>query len=362
MRITFVLPHAGLAGGIRVAAIYAKWLKDRGHTVAVVSTPRRDPPLRAKVASLVKGKGWPQRRVGPGHMDGVDVEHRVIDRFRPMTDADVPDADVVIATWWETAEWMMNFSAPKGAKVHFIQHDETHQNQPTQRVEATWKFATYKIAVARWLADLGEQRFNCKPIKVVPNGVDLNQFHAPPRGKQRPSAVGVMYSHTPFKGCDISLEAYRIAARNVPNLKLIAFGQHETFTALPLPPGAKYTLRPPQDKIKDVYAACDAWLFGSRSEGFGLPILEAMACRTPVIGTPAGAAPELLADGGGVLVKPEDPVDMAVAIERICRMSDAEWKNLSDAAYATAQANTWDEAAKKFEAALVEAVETKATM
>ena len=52
-----------------------------------------------------------------------------------------------------------------------------------------------------------------------------------------------------------------------------------------------------------------------RSDGFGLPI----------IGTPAGAAPELQACVGGILVKPKDPEDMAKAIEQICQLSDAEW-------------------------------------
>ena len=70
---------------------------------------------------------------------------------------------------------------------------------------------------------------------------------------------------------------------------------------MPLPRDTEFHLRPPQDRIRDIYSKCDAWLFGSRSEGFGLPILEAMACRTPVIGTPAGAAPELLGDGRGIL-------------------------------------------------------------
>ena len=51
-----------------------------------------------------------------------------------------------------------------------------------------------------------------------------------------------------------------------------------------------------------------------QSEGFGLPI----------IGTPAGAAPELLAGVGGILVKPEDPENRAEAIEQICHLSDAQ--------------------------------------
>lgn len=355
MKVTFLLPHAGLAGGIRVAAIYAQRLKDRGHEVVVVSTPRRQPSWRSRVFASLRRRGRRPPSDGGSHFDHVNVEHRVIDRYRPMTDADVPDADVVVATWWETAEWMMGLSPAKGKKVHFIQHDETHQNQPVERVVRTWSFPTYKIAVAQWIADLGQARYHSSPVRVIANGVDTSLFTAPPRGKQRCPTVGMMYSQTPWKGCDIAIEAFRVAARNVPGLRLLAFGQHDDTARLPLPPQARYTVRPPQADIPGIYASCDAWLFASRYEGFGLPILEAMACRTPVLGTPAGAAPELLAQGGGVLVKPEDPVDLAVAIERVARMSEKEWKPLSDAAYATAQRNTWDRAADLFEQALREA-------
>lgn len=47
---------------------------------------------------------------------------------------------------------------------------------------------------------------------------------------------------------------------------------------LPLPPGTEYNKEPRQDQLKEFYRKCDAWLFSSSSEGFGLPILEAMAC------------------------------------------------------------------------------------
>jgi hypothetical protein len=40
MRIIFVLPYAGLQGGIRVIAIYAERLRRRGHTVTIISHPR----------------------------------------------------------------------------------------------------------------------------------------------------------------------------------------------------------------------------------------------------------------------------------------------------------------------------------
>jgi len=109
--------------------------------------------------------------------------------------------------------------------------------------------------------------------------------------------------------------------------------------------------------LKSIYGACTGWLFGSRREGFGLPILEAMACRTPVIATPAGAAPELIDRGGGMLVKPEDPADMARAIEHIHALSETEWRDMSDLAYATAANYTWDDATDAFERALQSVIE-----
>ena len=112
-----------------------------------------------------------------------------------------------------------------------------------------------------------------------------------------------------------------------------------------------------QSLFKDLYSSCDAWLFGSLNEGFGLPILEAMACRTPVIGTPVGAAPELISEGNGILVKPEDPEDMARAIIQIVNMSNEQWKKMSDVAYKTATSYTWDDATDLFEEAIYTAIE-----
>ena len=43
---------------------------------------------------------------------------------------------VVIATWWETAEWVAGLSPRKGAKAYFLQHHEVHPGQPVDRVRA----------------------------------------------------------------------------------------------------------------------------------------------------------------------------------------------------------------------------------
>ena len=116
MRITFVLPAANLGGGARVIAMYAEHLRRRGHQILVVSTKKKVPHLLDRIKLFIKGYGWWPSDPGPSHFDGLELEHRVINRFRPVTDSDMPDADVVVATWWETAEWVAQLSPAKGAK------------------------------------------------------------------------------------------------------------------------------------------------------------------------------------------------------------------------------------------------------
>jgi glycosyltransferase involved in cell wall biosynthesis len=82
-----------------------------------------------------------------------------------------------------------------------------------------------------------------------------------------------------------------------------------------------------------------------------------MACRTPVIATPAGAAPELCAGGGGLLVPRDDSVALARAIEKIASMPDGTWREMSDKAFATASRYSWDDATDRFEASLRRAME-----
>lgn len=351
MRIVFVLPHAGISGGIRVVAIYAQLLKQRGHDVVVVSTPAIV-PLRSRVKRLLQGDGWTAAgTVSPSHFHGVDVEHHCIDRQRPVVDRDVPDADVVVATWWETAEWVWRLSPRKGAKAYLIQGYEDWCGLP-ERVDATWRLPMRKIVVSRWLERLGRERFGIEGMSLVPNGVDLVQFDAPVRGKAPIPTVGFLYSTVPWKGCDVAIAAIAQARQRLNSLHVRSFGAISRARAMPLPRGTEFIRIPEQERIRDIYSGCDAWLFSSRAEGFGLPVLEAMACRTPVIAAPAGAAPELLAGGGGILLETSDPVLMADAILRICQLPDAQWRALSAAAREVATRHTWEKSASLFEAAL----------
>jgi len=354
MRITFVLPHAGLAGGMRVLAIYANRLRQRGHEVTVVSIPLARKTLRSKLKSLLLERRWPKDpEPEPSYFDQIDVRHHILEAVRPVVDSDVPDADVVLATFWKTGPWVAALAPSKGAKAILLQGYETSPGQEDPAIDAVWRLPLHKILISRWLVQLAKERFGDSNTHHVPNSVDLEQFHAPARGRQAVPTVGMTYVPLHLKGPDVCLAALDLVKKKIPNLRVVAFGAYHESPEWPLIEGREYFYRPPQENIRNIYAQCDVWLCGSRREGFHLPPLEAMACRCPVVSTSVGGPQDIIVGGvNGYLVNVDDVGKLADQIMRVLSFDDARWREMSDAAYATATGYTWDDATRRLESAL----------
>lgn len=358
MRITFLLPTVGFSGGIRVVAIYADWLTKRGHNVTLISPPPQRVSLKRAVKKWLTGRGWPKyQRIVGSHVDGRGLNHVVLDAHRPPRAGDVKASDVIVATWWETAEWLMGLPDHLGAKAHLIQHHEVFESLRRERCEATYRLPLHKIVVAKWLKDLMRNFYDDCEADLVVNGVDHDLFFAPVRSKQASPTVGVLYHEAGFKGFDVVLGTLEKLKCQWPDLRVVAFGSDEPSGVYVLPNYVELHVNPRQEALRGLYARCDVWLTTSRSEGFNLMAMEAMACRTPVVSTRTGWPAEAVRDGvNGYLVDIDDAAAAAQAAHKVLVLSDCEWRVMSDQAFATVRDATWETSCQLFERALRRAI------
>ena len=86
-----------------------------------------------------------------------------------------------------------------------------------------------------------------------------------------------------------------------------------------------------RDDVDKIMPAADVFVLPSVSESFGIVILEAMASGKPVVATNVGGIPEIVNDETGIIVRPEDPVALAEAIDKILKDKELQ-KRFSKAA------------------------------
>ncbi len=368
MKITLLMNEVGMSGGVRIALHQADQLRRRGHEVKVVSLPYpkvhpkavRRHKLRTVVNDIrnpvaaIKRLLAPKRKISHSHLDLFPpFEHYQLEDYRTVVDADLPDADILIATWWETALMTAATAPSKGKKVSFFQQYDANFRQPEDKVAEAWNLPAQKVVSSQWLADLAATRFGDDTAIVVNNGIDLDLFDAPPRGKQPVPTVGLLFSPAAPKGWPTALAVLQAVQKQLPNLRIRTFGMTQPFHMYPLPPGAEFELLPDQIRIREIYSGCDVWFCASTSEGFHLPPHEAMACRTPVVSTRVGGPMDMITDGGnGYLTEIGDVAALTSRLIEVLTMPEDRWHAMSDQAYATARALTWELAGDRFEAAL----------
>lgn len=99
----------------------------------------------------------------------------------------------------------------------------------------------------------------------------------------------------------------------------------------------------PDAELARLYQAATCFVFPSRDEGFGLPVVEAMACGAPVVATTSGALPEVVGEAG-LLVEPRRPDQVAAALGRL--LSDEALRaGLRERGFRRASEFSWQRAA-----------------
>ncbi|HSV36429.1 MAG TPA: glycosyltransferase family 4 protein [Ramlibacter sp.] len=142
------------------------------------------------------------------------------------------------------------------------------------------------------------------------------------------------------KGTPLLLEAWKAAALANAELHLVGMWSLAEEKRGALPPGVSLHGPLPAMELRARYQACDIFVFPSFFEGFGLVLLEAMACGLPAIATQATMGPDFIDAQNGRLIPTGDVDALATTFEWF-NTHRAALPEMSRAARQTAEASTW---------------------
>jgi glycosyltransferase involved in cell wall biosynthesis len=201
-------------------------------------------------------------------------------------------------------------------------------------------------------------------VVVVPNGLDHSKFH-PPSGAGETERVRAKYNLPPSfylfvgpcsrkKNLRLILDAYRASGATDAVKAPVAVAGDTRRNSLygelldgirTAGLGDRFLLlgSVPDSDLPGLYAAARAFLYPSLYEGFGLPMLEAMACGVPVVAADGSSLPEV-AGGAALLIDPRDPRSLLAALERVGR--ESERAGLVGRGLARAREFSWERTAE----------------
>lgn len=251
-----------------------------------------------------------------------------------------------------------------------------------QKLYLTWstryavRFATSLLAVSKFTASdlvrrLGAER---SKITVVHEGVDAKRFSKKYSDKLTRSVL-IKYGITkpfvlfvgvvqPRKNLVRLVEAFSIAAGD-GKTQLVIGGKlgwiYDEIIKAPRKLGIEERVNfigfIKDEDLPLIMQEAEVYIQPSLTEGFGLPVLEAMAAGTPVVAAKSGALPEVVGKAG-LLVNPRSVADMARALRIILEEKDLR-EGLIEKGFKKAREFSWEKAAKETLTVLIKAAKTR---
>jgi glycosyltransferase involved in cell wall biosynthesis len=355
VKINFILPFysARPIGGLKVAYEYANELIRRGHEVSVVH------PRRMKNVEIAAG---PLRVL---HNAALDTRNLFAPRaglkWQPLheqlrilivpdpTARNIPDADAVFATAWQTAEYVRDYPPRKGKQFYLVM-DFDPWIASKEVLAETWRRPLAKVTISNWLyhkvISAGCIR---SEVTNIPIGINFEQFNLRADIGKRARRILMLFSHSPSKGSEIGLSALERVRRTHQDTEVCLFGPTTRRRPPNLPAWARFLGNVSNEQLGWLYNESRIYVCSSWAEGFALPPAEAMACGCVVAATDCGGITEFATDGVNALLSP--PGDAEALARNIARLLDDDQlrTSLAKTGHDSIQSFTWQAATVKLE-------------
>ncbi len=304
LSLVYLLEDTPLFGGVKIVLRQANLMARRGHRVTIVS-PGDEP-------------------------DWLPLEARFL-RTTGLNPGEIPAADVIVASYWTTIAPAMAavHVAGQGQVVHYCQGYEgiyTHNQAEHAAIEVAYSQPIPAITPSPHLARLLQDQF-ARPARVVLQPLS-DRWHADDRTgpNETPSILITSPFEIDWKGVPTSLRAVQLLRARGHSCRVVRLSQWpQTDDERALLDAEAFHCHVPPADVPGLVRACDLLLAASwEQEGFGMPVLEALAVGVPVIGSDIEAFRDFAAPAAR-LVPHDDPMAFADAAAAVLADPD-EWR------------------------------------
>ena len=346
MQITFILPGfiSIPMGGVKVVHEYANRLSRKGHEVTLVY------PVQIQTNPLYRLKKQVIKRYDA--LFGIErnlyytpaptVKVLVIKRIRAKY---IPNGDAVIAVGWQTVEQVYQLPDECGRKFYFLQSFETYFGN-TKKVLKTHHLPLIKMAVSQWIINelSAINEFAEGPLG---NSINNDEFFIKNENDGRPIDIMTLYHPTRIKGAKDALSVLKTLKKQYPDLKTILITARQPVHFIP--PWINLVIRPSIETLRELYNKSKVFLHTSRLEGWGLPVMEAMACGCAIVACRnRGVMEYLIHDTNALLAPIGDRKTLLSQLNQLLQDAHRREK-LAKQGLKTVQQFSWESSVSKFE-------------
>ena len=337
MKITFLLPAEGTGGGGRAITNFANNLLSYGHEVRILYFKRKI-SIRKKIRNIyynfVYGKQeW--TRFFKSHVNSYTI----------LNDKNFSKGEFVLSMCAKTTLDMDKLSDKNVLKVY---HCHGAEIENWENMLEAWHRPIFKLSISKKLAEDIKNETGHKVFEIVPDGVNIKEYYS---NNDYDNRDGVTSSFRPRYSKDPNniIRIFNNLKKNLPEAELRCFG---TVRPKGLTKNVEYSVLPSVENARKIYSKSRVFFLPSIEEGFGLPILEAMACGVPVVATKSGGPQDIISHGvNGYLTDIGNYGDIERYIKILYRDKKI-WERMSKKAIETAKEYSWEKAAKDMETAL----------
>lgn len=300
MRINFVLPRVydRPMGGVKIVYQYAKKMADNNNDVHIYFYVGHIYDWKT-ILKILFDKTILKKKVK--QVSWFDIKGVKLHFDQTYKDISRISEGKIIATHWSTANAVYRSHCVDKNKYYLIQDYEIFDPAVTKdELDATWNLPLKKIVISKWLYEKGKKLgVSEDDMTYVPNFIDTNDFPIIEKDPQKRNYISFLWHNNPRKQSYMGISIANKLKEKFPNIEVVMFGANITDN----PEKIKIVDNASIEQLNHIYRHSLVYFMPSRSEGWGLTGMEAMACGAAVVTIDNGGIWEYANRNSAVIVK-----------------------------------------------------------